>query len=57
MVKWKKTRKLLVRWLRILLSEVHTRKYVLYIDGREDDGSEGLAKLSAEFLTDVLKMV
>ena len=56
-MRWKKARKFLVRWLRILLSEVHTRKYVLYIDGREDDGADDLSKLSAIFLADVLKMV
>ena len=50
----KKTRKVLVRWLRILLGQVTLNKYVLYLDGRENDDLESLAR---ELLGDVLKQV
>ncbi|MCQ2394507.1 MAG: restriction endonuclease-like protein [Kiritimatiellae bacterium] len=55
-VKRKKTRKALVQWLRILLRQVTPpRKYVLYIDGRDDD--QKLAALSKQLLLDVLNVV
>ena len=55
-VRLKKTRQVLVRWLRILISQVMPpRKYVLYIDGRDDDPTlEGLSK---KLLLDVLNVV
>jgi len=56
-MRWKKSRKEMVRWLRILLREVKTTKYVLYIDGPDNDPTGELESLSSAFLTDVLKMV
>ena len=56
-MRWKKTRKLMVRWLRILLGQVQTRKYVLYIDGRESDPNHDLKSLAKVLLADVVKMV
>lgn len=54
-MRWKKTRKVLSRWLRVLLGETQDRKYVLYIDGREEDPTTDLEEKSVEFLKDVLK--
>ena len=56
-VKRQKARKELVRWLRILLGQVTARKYVLYIDGRDDDTDPNLEKDVAAFLKDVLAEV
>ena len=54
-VKRKKTRKVLVRWLRILLAQVTPpRKYALYIDGRDD---VELQSASAALLKDVLAAI
>ena len=39
----KKARKEMVRWLRILLGQVSTRKYVLFVVGREDAALENVA--------------
>jgi hypothetical protein len=53
----KKTRKILVRWLRILLGQVSTRKYALYLDGRESDAEYDLEQLARTLLDDVLKQI
>ena len=50
----KKARKEMVRWLRILLSQVKDRKYVLYIDGREDADGYKLDEVACSFLMDML---
>lgn len=50
----KKAQKEMVRWLRILLGQVKGRKYVLYIDGREEDD---LKANTITFLSEVLKDV
>ncbi len=50
----KKAQKEMVRWLRILLGQVKDRKYVLYIDGR-DDGD--LKEKTFSFLSEVLNIV
>lgn len=39
----KKARKEMVRWLRILLGQVSTRKYVLFVVGREDAALESVS--------------
>ena len=48
----KKSRKEMVRWLRILLGQVSTRKYVLFVVGREDAALESHA---FEFFSDTVK--
>ena len=53
----KKARKEMVRWLRLLLGQVQSRKYVLYIDGREDGETPDLEKDTATFLNEVLREV
>ena len=53
-MKLKKAQKEMVRWLRVLLGEVKSRKYVLYIDGREEESTVELEKLACSFLKDVL---
>ena len=53
----KKAREEMVRWLRILLNQVQARKYVLYIDGREDDETSSLEKQAGLFLLEVLRRV
>ena len=53
----KKTRKVLVRWLRILLGQVTLNKYVLFLDGREADMNHDLESLARALLGDVLKQV
>jgi len=53
----KKTRKVMVRWLRILLAQVRERKYVLYLDGRAADPKHDLESLACRLMTDVLKEV
>ncbi len=53
----KKTRKVLVRWMRILLGQVSTSKYMLYLDGRESDATYDLEQLARTLLEDVLKQV
>ena len=56
-IRLKKTQKEMVRWLRILLDQVQSRKYVLYIDGREDEETPDLEKAAALFLNEVLREV
>lgn len=56
-MRWKKSRKAMVRWLRILLGEVRTTKYVLYVDGPDADGTGELEALANHFFADVLRMV
>jgi len=53
----KKTRKVMVRWLRILLAQVRQRQYVLYLDGRTVDPNHDLESLACTLMTDVLKAI
>lgn len=53
----KKTRKVMVRWLRILLAQVRQRQYVLYLDGRIADPNHDLESLACSLMADVLKML
>ena len=53
-MRWKKSRKSMVRWLRILLHEVKDEKCLLYIDGPAGDDLESLAEaFIGEALTDI----
>lgn len=56
-MRWKKSQKTMVHWLRTLLKQVTDRKYVLFIDGRSGDPRHDLEEQAANFFEAISQQV